>query len=197
MKMFLTTLVFLSFIGHVEAKDKLKGSYLYELTGTLGFRGVSLTDSAKVTGGSYSGSAIQAGLEFPFYKTTSKTYFIKGSSPLVSEIGTGLYSGSIGVNFYFDKLSGAYQITDNSSTLTVRPSMQYYWGLDIGGGSMIYTIEDAKKNDFVLLLGAHAGLAKQWNESWSLKGNLGVDRGFGINTVLFTYYLDLGVTYQF
>ncbi len=178
------------------AEEKVSGAFLKELNTFIGMSSISLTDLSKSSGGSFSGTSVNLGLEYPFYKSIRRSYFIRSSVPVVSELGTGLYSLLVGLNLFNDSLSGAYKMVDGTSSVLIRPKTQYFWGPHIGSGLAVYRLETAKKSDFSLLLGLQGGLIRQINERWAVKLDAFAAKGFGINSSQLSYSASLGVITQ-
>ena len=149
---------------------------------------LSLSETSQSSSaGSFSGTSINLGIEYPFYQMIQREYFFRTSVPVISTSGTGLYSGILGVNFYNKKLSAPYRMEEGASSLTIRPTFQYYWGLHSGAGAAIYTIGTAKKSDFGFMIGGQAGAVKHFKSPWGIKGEIFAAKGFGINTSYMTY----------
>jgi hypothetical protein len=178
-----------------QATGKLEGSFTNQLSFSLGINSLSVTESSE-SGGAFSGTSVNLSVEYPFIHSIRRYYFIKSSVPVISTAGTGLYSFSLGLNFFQESLSGPYRVEDGSSTLTVRPKTQYYWGPHLGTGAIIYTLDTAKKSDFAFLLGAQAGMIKQFAPPWGMKVDGGISKGFGMNSGFLTYFVSVGLVYD-
>ena len=189
------TLILSLFILPASADEQINGGFIRRMNFSLAMTSLSLseqTDSA----GSYSGTAINLAVEFPFVQSIKREYFMKSSVPVVSAAGEGLYSAIVGMNNYRDKLSAPFRLEDGASELKIRPKMQYYWGPHFGAGAAVYKIGTAKKSDFAFIIGAQAGAIKPLTAPWGLKLEGGLSKGFGINSGFLTYFVGGGATYD-
>ena len=188
-------LFFFLFIHSISwAEEKVSGAFLKELNTFIGMSSLSLTDLSESSGGSFSATSVNLGLEYPFYKSIRRSYFLRSSVPVVSELGTGLYSLLVGMNIFNNSLSGAYKMVDGTSSILISPKTQYFWGPHIGSGLAVYQLETAKKSDFGLLLGLQGGLIREINPRWAVKLDALASKGFGINSSQLSYSASLGVT---
>ena len=185
-----------SMVSWAESHNSVSGRFIPRLGLTLEATSLSLAEQSTTKGGSYSGTAVNLGVNYPFYQTINRSYFIKSSVPVVAKSGAGLYSATLGMNFFQDKLSAPYTLEDGPSVLKIRPKLQYFWGPHIGAGALIYTVDSAKKSDFGFIVGAQGGMMKQLKAPWGLKADLGLSKGFGMSTGFLTYFVGGGATYD-
>jgi hypothetical protein len=195
MKNVMITLILIFFMFPALAEEQIKGGFIRRMNFSLSMTSLSLSEQTN-SGGSYSGTAINLAVEFPFVQAIKREYFIKSSVPIVSSSGEGLYSAIVGMNNYRDKLSAPYRLEDGASELKIRPKMQYYWGPHLGAGAAVYTLGTAKKSDFAFIVGAQAGAIKPLTAPWGLKFEGGLSKGFGINSGFLTYSVSAGATFD-
>ena len=192
----LLAFLILSFNDSHAQDEKLVGGFTHRMAFSLSLTSLSLSETSNNEPGSFSGTAINLGIEYPFVQSIKREFYIKTSVPIASESGTGLYAAFLGMNNYSQKLSAPYRVDEGATSLTIRPKSQYYWGVHTGAGSAIYTIDTAKKSDFNFLIGGQVGMTKQFTSPWGIKGEISLSKGFGMNSELLSYSLGGGVIYD-
>lgn len=139
-------------------------------------------------------STISFKLDWEFKTDGKKGYFLNGIVPVMTSQGTGVYSGSVGMNFYFGDLGTKYSFSLNGKTMTMIPTSRYYWGFFTGPGYIVYNTESAKYTDVFFDLGLHAGGIWAWGKEKGYKAEAAVSRATGINTSGIKINLFLGIT---
>lgn len=152
-------------------------------------------DDANTGGESTAASIISMNINYEFLNYPKKSYFLNLVAPLLSSAGTGFFLGSVGVNFYMNSLSTLFSFNDQGSTLTMAPTLRYYWGGSAGIGYLVYNTESAKKSDVLFELGIHGGGIYNFKKDWGGKFELGLGRGTGVGTSTINMKLFLSVSY--
>lgn len=150
------------------------------------------TDEAEAAAAAVSAISLQVNYEFKTY--AQKSYFMAGTFPVMTSEGTGVYSGNIGMNWYFGDLGTRYSYTNNGKTMTITPKSRYYWGASTGVGYVVYNTESAKFTDVFFDLGLHLGAGWAWGKKRAIKVEAGASRATGINTTGIRINAFLGMT---
>jgi len=153
------------------------------------------TDSNVSTPSSVSASVISLDLVYEFSHFNQKSYFIRATAPMLSSDGSGFFAGSIGMNFYFSSLASLYSFNDNGSTLSINPTMRFYWGTNAGVGFLVYNTTTAKKSDLIFDLELHGGGIMNFKKEWGLRGEAGLSRGTGVSTSTIAMKIFIGLSY--
>jgi hypothetical protein len=140
-------------------------------------------------------SSTSFALNYEFSQTLKRSYFMDVIVPLVGTAGTGVFLGSVGVNFYMNGLSTLFSYKDAGTELTMRPTMRYYWGASTGIGYIVYTTDTAKKSDIYFDLGVHGGVLYNITKKYAMRLNVGVGRGTGVAANSFGVKFFLGMSY--
>ncbi|MFG1499834.1 hypothetical protein ABMA70_06440 [Halobacteriovorax sp. XZX-3] len=127
-------------------------------------------------------SAISIQVNWEFKSELKKSYYISGVLPMMSAEGTGVYSTTIGMNWYFGDIGTKYTYTSNGQNLTITPTSKYYWGAFVGPGYVIYNTESAKYSDIFFDLGVNLGGGWRWGKNRTIKAEAAVSRATGIKT---------------
>lgn len=139
-------------------------------------------------------STISFKLDWEFQNSGKKSYFLSTIIPVMTSQGTGVYSGSVGMNFYFGDLGTKYTFSLNGKTMTFIPKTRYYWGFFTGPGYVVYNTESAKYTDVFFDLGLHLGGIWAWGKDKGYKAEAGLSRATGINTSGIKMNLFFGIT---
>ena len=134
-------------------------------------------------------------LQWEFKNKAKKSYFLKGTVPLISSQGAGVFLGGVGVNFYLNPLGSKYSFDIGGSEMTIIPKFRYYWGVSTGLGYVVYNTESAQKSDVFFDLGLHAGAGYSLGKEWGLKGEVIATRATGVTTTGIKTGFLFGATY--
>ena len=178
------------------------------ISASLGMVNVTVTENASslkaaegdaatdATGGqSASVSVVSMDLVYEFDNHTRKSYFLKATAPLLAADGSGYYLGGLGMNYYFNSLSSLFTFNNEGTSLTMNPTMRYYWGAAGGIGFVVYSTETAKKSDLIFDLQLHGGGIFNFKRDWGIRGEAAISRGTGVATSTIGIKLFFGINY--
>lgn len=138
-------------------------------------------------------SAISVDATYEFLPTQQRTYFIRGSVPLLTTGGAGVFLLGGGVNFYLSELSTKYSYESRGSKVEITPDLKYYWGLNTGVGYLVYNTQLSKKSDLFFDLGVHGGGAYALSPTRALRAEIGAARSTGVTTTGFKINVFIGL----
>ena len=162
-------------------------------------------DSLKSTDGSvgttstpYAGTASSMTLEMNYetFSTLKRSYFIKGSGPIVGTTPDKYFSGDAGINFYFTQLGSQAKVSDFNFEMKLIPKMRYYAGPSLGVGYLVYNTKTATKSDVLFQIGGQGGMIYTINPKWGLKAELAAVRAVGVLVSSTVIKILIGTSYN-
>ena len=146
----------------------------------------------------YSGTASSMPLDisFEYFNKISRSYFIKGTGPIMGSTPDRFFSVNIGTNFYFNQIGSQTVADDTNVSITIQPKYRYYAGPQIGVGYLVYNTKSQTKNDVMVDLGGQVGAIYTINDKWGLRGQLEFTRGIGALISSTTIKILLGSVYS-
>ncbi|MBY0414953.1 MAG: hypothetical protein K2Q18_12355 [Bdellovibrionales bacterium] len=199
-RLFLT--IFLLFSFNVFADTKIP-SQLSFCIGSFSGSFSENEDNLKSTDGTssskaapYSGTATSMPLEigFEYFPNLKRSYFIKGSGPLVGSTPDRYFSVTSGVNFYFAQIGSEAKVSDFNFEMKIVPKFRYYAGPSVGIGYLVYNTTSATKNDLLFEIGLQGGVAYALSSKWGLKAEVGAARAIGVLVSSTIIKITLGIT---
>ncbi|MEK6624374.1 MAG: hypothetical protein AABY86_05375, partial [Bdellovibrionota bacterium] len=140
-------------------------------------------------------SVISADVTYEFLNYATKSYFIRAIAPLLSSDGAGFFLGGLGMNFYMNSLSSMFTFSDAGTSLTMNPTMRFYWGPSAGIGFIVYNTTTAKKSDLIFDLEMHSGGILNFKRDWGLRGEAAISRGTGVSSSTIGFKVFVGLSY--
>lgn len=142
-----------------------------------------------------SSSALPLEATWEYYVSPKKSYFIRGSVPLIPTGADRYFFAGGGMNFYFKSISSKGSYRDAIVDLKFIPQWRYYWGLDAGLVFLVYGTGTQQKGDISAELGGHVGVIYTINQNWGAKIEAGYSLGNGVATSSNNIKVLLGATY--
>lgn len=202
--LFLLTTFFFSF--NSLANNGFKGITNYSIgmvsvgvtenESTLVQTDTDVEESGTKEAASTSASAISFNASYEFSFKQKRSYFVKGTVPMMTSDGSGLFLGGIGFNWYLNDLGSIYVLNMNGNEIRMIPKFRYWWGASTGVGYLVYNTENAKKSDVIFDLAVHAGAGYSFSEKWGMRGEAIVGRGTGVATSTMNIRIFFGAVYS-
>ena len=158
----------------------------------------STDGTASTTSTPYAGSASSMTLEmsYEFFNTLKRSYFIKGSGPIVGTTPDKYFSADAGINFYFTQLASQAKVSDFNFEMKLVPKMRYYAGPSLGVGYLVYNTKSATKSDVLFQLGGQGGMIYTINPKWGIKAELAAARAVGVLVSSTVVKILIGASYN-
>jgi len=181
-----------------QAYEKIYG----ELSASLGLVNVSFSEvGSKLTGlpnisdpegGAV--SVIAANFHYKFNSYYNSSWYASGTVPFITSDSDSYFSLGGGYEYYFSKVGNKTAIKDQGTIVKMTPKFHYFVGGELNMGYLVYTTEEAQKNDVLFELGAMGGAVYAWKKKWALRGQLSISKGIGVVTSTFGIKAFLGGT---
>lgn len=156
--------------------------------------GTTTTKTAPYSGAS---SSMPIDLNFEYFTTVTRSYFLQAGGPLMASTPDRLFYTSGGVNFYFSSIGAPTKVTDENLELKITPKFRYYAGPHIGVAYLVYNTKSQTKNDIMLDIGGQAGVIYSINKKWSLRGQAQFSRETGAIVTSTSIKILFGGVYNF
>jgi hypothetical protein len=140
-------------------------------------------------------SAMSFSATYEFAQTQKRSFHFQAIVPLMTADGSGVFQGSLGVNFYFSPLSSKFTVIEFGSQLIIKPKLRYYWGASTGVGYLVYNTESAKKSDVYFDLSLHGGGSYTFSNNWGGQAQISIGRSTGSATTSIATKIFIGATY--
>ncbi|OFZ14261.1 MAG: hypothetical protein A2X86_05280 [Bdellovibrionales bacterium GWA2_49_15] len=184
-------------------------NYHQVVTTSLGMVSVNITENASTLSAaagstesntaseaqSATASVISGDVTYEFLNYATKSYFIRAVAPLLSSDGAGFFLGGLGMNFYMNSLSSMFTFSDAGTSLTMNPTMRFYWGPSAGIGFVVYNTTTAKKSDLIFDIELHGGGVLNFKRDYGLRGEAGISRGTGVSSSTIGFKVFVGLSY--
>lgn len=146
----------------------------------------------------YSGSASSMPIDvmYEYFPNLKRSYFIRGSGPILGSSPDRYFSGLAGINFYFGHIGTNAIVKDFNFEMKIVPKLRYYLGPAIGIGYIVYSTKSATKNDTMLEIGGQGGVIYTLNPKWGLRAELGASKATGVLVSATIIKILLGTTYN-
>lgn len=184
-----------SFHGVLTHNIGMVNLSLTENESTIEQTDTSVSVSAPEEQASTAVSSTSFQLQWEFKNQAKKSYFLKGTVPLMSSGGTGVFLGGVGINFYLNPLGSKYSFNIGGSQMVIIPKFKYYWGLSTGLGYVVYNTESAQKSDVFFDLGLQGGAVYGLGKKWGVKSEIIASRATGVTTTGIKTAFLFGATY--
>ncbi len=168
---------------------------LTENTSTLSSTDSTIEEEGTTAAEAISSSVTAFEVNYEFLIYPKKSFFVTAIVPLVSQDGSGIFMGNVGVNFYLNTMSTVFSFNDKGTSIAITPKFRYYWGGSTGIGYVVYNTISAKKSDVFFNLGLHGGGVYNFKKSWGIRGEVGLGRGTGVATSSISLKFLVGATY--
>lgn len=193
-------ILFLSFSAWADSNEFQK-----EFGISVGMANISFTEAQSGLAGENikqpaSGSTSNMSLQafYKFLPGLKRSTYLYSTVPAMSSGQSSYFSVGAGMEFYFNEIGSRMQMSNSGTTIKITPRLRYFWGFEGGVGYITYLTLTEKKTDFLMDLGLMGGFTYPINEKWSLRTQLTIARGTGINTTTMemkafiggTFYLD-------
>jgi hypothetical protein len=158
----------------------------------------STDGTATTTEEPYTGKASSMPLDimYEFFPNLKRSYFLRGSGPLLASTPDRYFSGLAGVNFYFGHVGTNAVVKDFNFEMKLIPRLRYYVGPTIGVGYLVYNTKSATKNDTMLEVGGQAGVVYTIKPKWGLRAEIGGARATGVLISSTIIKILIGTTYN-
>jgi len=165
--------------------------YSSEISVGLGMNNISFAETKSVVtdltrnSGPIEGTAslLTADIRYKLFPSNKLDYFIRLTGPLFSDGANSYFGAHVGASYYFVNSGSKFKHNDEGNTLTYTPKLRIFAGLEVGTEYLIYSEEDVKKeNDLIVDVGVHAGASYNLFKDWSIMPSLHVARGAGAKT---------------
>jgi hypothetical protein len=173
-----------------------------EITLSLGMANVSYAEKEsslegenKSEAASGSVSSLSGNFHWKFKSQEKKSYYVSATFPFMGGDGSSYFSVGGGIEFYLTPLGSRVGMQNQGTTVKFSPKLTYYWGVEAGLGYLVYLTETAKKTDMLFDIGLGGGGHYAINDSWVLKGQLGMTMGTGVNTSATAMKIFVGLTF--
>ena len=140
-------------------------------------------------------SVLSANIHYKFKPSYHSSWFLNASLPFISTSSDSYFSLGGGYEYYFSKLGSRSVIKDGDTSIKISPKFHYFVGGELNAGYLVYTTEEAQKNDTLLEFEALAGAVYAWKKKWAFRGQLSISKGVGIATSTFGVKAFVGGTY--
>ena len=165
------------------------GEFQKEFGISVGMANISFTEAQSGLAGENikqpaSGSTSNISLQafYKFLPGLKRSAYLYSTVPAMSSGQSSYFSAGAGLEFYFNEIGSRMQMSNNGTTIKVTPRLRYFWGFEAGVGYFTYLTLTEKKTDFLMDLGVMGGGTYPINDKWSLRMQLTIARGTGINT---------------
>lgn len=138
------------------------------------------TSSSATTPYTGTASSMPLDIMYEYFSNLKRSYFFRGSGPILASTPDRYYAGSAGINFYFGQVGTNAVVKDFNFEMKIVPKLRYYAGPAIGIGYLVYNTKSATKNDTMLELGGQGGVVYTLNRKWGLRAELGLSRATGV-----------------
>jgi hypothetical protein len=140
-------------------------------------------------------SAMSFSTIYEFAQSQKRSFHVQAIVPLMTADGSGVFQGSLGVNFYYSPLSSKFSVIEFGSQLVIKPKLRYMWGASTGIGYLVYNTESAKKSDVYFDLSLHGGGSYTFSDNWGGQALISVGRSTGSATTSIATKIFIGATY--
>jgi hypothetical protein len=146
----------------------------------------------------YSGkaSSMPIDIAYEYFPNLKRSYFLRGTGPLLASTPDRYFSTMAGANFYFGQVGTLAIVKDFNFEMKVVPKLRYYIGPAIGIGYVVYNTVSATKNDILLEIGGQAGAVYTLNPKWGLRAEMGGSKATGVLISSTIIKILLGTTYN-
>jgi hypothetical protein len=161
--------------------------------GETGLTGDNISEAA-----SGSVSSINGFITYKFKPELNRSFYTSGTFPILPGATGSYFAASLGGEWYFgNKIGSKLSLTENGSTLEMKPKSYFFWGAEVGLGYLVYLTETAKKTDLLLTVGPTLGGVYKFSDNWMIRYMAAYERGTGVTTTTSVMKFTIGLVYPF